>query len=708
MNPLTRTGVPAPAAPAPPPDTPEAVTPLMEHAFTQAPIAMALYDRDCRQVRANDEMAYISGRTEDETHGRLLTDLLPDPPLNELARQGAQVMRSGRPARADVRVTVPGEDRERAWTTFLTPVEDGAGRPLGLAVAALDTTREYLARRRLSLVNEATARIGTTLDLARTAQELADVTCGRFADAVTVDLLDSVLADPVLADARPQDAPVTALRRVAQRATHGAPPLPRPGRRAVPLAPRSLPARVLASGRATRFHLGAHAGPCRWSSGALTFDESTRGDGIHSVLAVPLKARGQVLGLAQFARSRRSGPFDEDDALVAEDITARAATCIDNARRYTRERAVAVTLQRSLLPARPATQNAVDVASRYLPACSEAGVGGDWFDVIPLSGTRVALVVGDVVGHGLYASATMGRLRTAVRTLADLDMPPDELLTHLDDLVLQNQREQHDPGAPGSFDELCATCVYAVYDPLTRTCVMAAAGHPAPVLLTPDGDARFLDLPHGPPLGLGGLPFESREVSLPEGSVLALYTDGLVESADHDIRHGGDRLLRAMAGAADSLEETCDSVLDTLLPEKPGDDVALLLARTRALPGDRTRTWELAPDPSAVADARALATRQLTTWGLDDLVFTTELVVSELVTNAIRYGAAPVRLRLIHDTRLICEVSDAGHTAPRLRRARTYDEGGRGLFLVAQLTDRWGTRYTPDGKTIWAELLPAA
>ncbi|PAU49975.1 ATP-binding SpoIIE family protein phosphatase [Streptomyces albireticuli] len=230
-----------------------------------------------------------------------------------------------------------------------------------------------------------------------------------------------------------------------------------------------------------------------------------------------------------------------------------------------------------------------------------------------------------------------------------------------------------------------------------------AAGHPAPVLLTPDGDARFLDLPHGPPLGLGGLPFESREVPLPEGSVLALYTDGLVEAADHDIRHGGARLLRAMTRATDSLEETCDTVLDTLLPERPGDDVALLLARTRALPGDRTRAWDLGPDPSAVADARVLAARQLTAWGLDDLVFTTELV-----TNALRYGAAPVRLRLIHDTRMICEVSDAGHTAPRLRRARAYDEGGRGLFLVAQLTDRWGTRYTPDGKTIWAEQLPAA
>ncbi|MBF6051429.1 SpoIIE family protein phosphatase [Streptomyces eurocidicus] len=675
----------------------------MEHAFTQAPIAMALYDRDCRQLRANDEMAYVSGRPEDETRGRLLTELLPDPPLNELARLGPRVLRSGRPARADLRATVPGEQRERAWTTFLTPVKDDAGRTHGLAAAALDTTREYLARRRLSLVNEATARIGTTLDLTRTAQELTDVTCGRFADAVTVDLLASVLTD-----ARSEGEAPTELRRVARCATHGTPPAPCPANGTIPLAPRSLPARVLASGRAARFHLDGRAGPCRWSAGALTFDECARGDGIHSVLAVPLKARGQVLGLAQFARGRSSGPFDEDDVLVAEDITARAATCIDNARRYTRERAVAVTLQHSLLPARPAAQNAVDVASRYLPACTEAGVGGDWFDVIPLSGTRVALVVGDVVGHGLYASATMGRLRTAVRTLADLDMPPDELLTHLDDLVLQNQREQHDPGVPGPFDELCATCLYVVYDSLTRRCVMASAGHPAPVLLAPDGTAGFLDLPHGPPLGLGGLPFESCEVPLPEGSVLALYTDGLVESADHDIRHGGDRLLRAMTGAAGSLEETCDTVLDALLPEKPGDDVALLLARTRALPADRTRAWDLASAPSAVADARTLATRQLTAWGLADLAFTTELVVSELVTNAIRYGAGPVRLRLIHDTRLICEVSDAGHTAPRLRRARTYDEGGRGLFLVAQLTDRWGTRYTSDGKTIWAEQLPTA
>ncbi|WP_159001329.1 SpoIIE family protein phosphatase, partial [Streptomyces sp. SBT349] len=432
-------------------------------------------------------------------------------------------------------------------------------------------------------------------------------------------------------------------------------------------------------------------------------------NGAHSGIAVPLRARGATLGVAVFVRKEREEPFDTDDLLLAEEIGVQAAVCVDNARRYTHEHRTSLALQRSLLPRRLPDLAAVDVATRYLPADSTAGVGGDWFDVIQLSGARVALVVGDVVGHGLYASATMGRLRSAVRTLADIDLAPDELLTHLDDVVIrlgseteQTEEEQDVPGGA-----VGATCLYAVYDPVSRTCVMARAGHPAPVLVRPDGRAELLEAPAGPPLGLGGLPFEATELSLPEDSLLALYTNGLVD-IDHDMARGQECLRQALTEPPSSLEATCDKVIGTVLDGVPTDDIALLLARTKALDASHVATWDIADDPTAVGKARMLADRQLTAWQLRDAAFATELVVSELVTNAIRHADGPLQLRLIREpSALICEVSDSSSTSPHLRRARILDESGRGLFIVANLTERWGTRHGRYGKTIWAELSPA-
>jgi serine phosphatase RsbU (regulator of sigma subunit)/anti-sigma regulatory factor (Ser/Thr protein kinase) len=422
------------------------------------------------------------------------------------------------------------------------------------------------------------------------------------------------------------------------------------------------------------------------------------------MMVVPLRARGTALGLAIFCRHRTADPFGEDDLWLAEELAARSAVCVDNARRYTRERATALALQRSLLPRHTPRQAAVEVASRYLPADSRAGIGGDWFDVIPLSGTRVALVVGDVVGHGVQASATMGRLRAAVRTLADVDMPPDELLTHLDDLVLRLDREDgQQTGEWLDSGDTGATCLYAVYDPVSRHCTLARAGHPAPAIVHPDHTVTFPELPAGPPLGLGGLPFESAELEMPDGSLIALFTDGLIESGGRDIDSALADLGRALTSTG-SLDQICDDVLDTLLSGPSQDDIALLLARTRSLDASQVASWELPADPAIVAQARKTAVDQLTSWGLEEASFVTELVVSELVTNAIRYGLPPIRLRLIHGTDcLICEVSDASSTAPHLRRARVFDEGGRGLMLVAQLAQRWGTRHTPHGKTIWTE-----
>ncbi|MEU4495929.1 SpoIIE family protein phosphatase [Streptomyces sp. NPDC023998] len=394
-----------------------------------------------------------------------------------------------------------------------------------------------------------------------------------------------------------------------------------------------------------------------------------------------------------------------DDLWPTEERTARAAVGIHSADRSPRGRTTTMTLQRSLLPHSLPDQAGLQIASRYLPADSRAGVGGDWFDVIGLSGARVALVVGDVVGHGIRASATMGRLRTAVRTLADVDLPPDELLTHLDDLVIHlSADEAGTEGATETAGGIGTTCLYAVYDPVSRRCTFARAGHPPPAVVTPDGAVRFLDVPAGPPLGLGGLPFETFETELPEGSLIALYTDGLLEVRDHDIDDALDKMFAALAHPAQTLDTLCDRILAAMLTHRLDDDIALLIARTRALDADQVATWDLAFDPAIVARARKGATDQLTAWGLDDAAFITELVVSELVTNAIRYGHPPIQLRLLHtDTTLICEVFDSSNTAPHMRRARTFDEGGRGLLLVAQLSQRWGTRHAPTGKTVWAE-----
>ena len=361
--------------------------------------------------------------------------------------------------------------------------------------------------------------------------------------------------------------------------------------------------------------------------------------------------------------------------------------------------AMAVTLQQSLLPRGLPEQNAVDAAYRYLPA--HAGVGGDWFDVIPLSGARVALVVGDVVGHGLHAAATMGRLRTAVHNFSALDLPPDELLSHLDDVVSRIDQEEAANGAESAI--IGATCLYAIYDPVTRRCELARAGHLPAVLVHGDGVVEIPDTPVGPPLGLRGLPFTTTELDLPEGTQIVLYTDGLVEARTRDIDIGLGLLRDALAVAGRSPEDTCQAVLEALLPTRAEDDVALLVACTRGLAPDRIAEWDVPADPAAVAESRAAAARQLDLWGLEALVFSTELILSELVTNAIRHADGPIRIRLLFDRMLICEVSDSGSTAPHLRNASATDEGGRGLFLVAQLSERWGTRYTQDGKVIWAE-----
>ncbi|MFI5689701.1 amino acid permease [Streptomyces sp. NPDC051636] len=374
----------------------------------------------------------------------------------------------------------------------------------------------------------------------------------------------------------------------------------------------------------------------------------------------------------------------------------------------TRGHAVALKLQRSLLPRRLPPHTALDSASRYLPADSGSGVGGDWYDVIPLSGTRVGLVVGDVLGHGLRAAATMGRLRTGVRVLARLDLSPDELLARLDDLVEQTAHEReagHGPGhpRPQADEARGVSCLYVVYDPVSGRCSLARAGESVLAVVEPHTCVvDYPELPPGPPLGIGGLPYRSTELQLSPGSLVALFTGGLLQAADG--RDAGlGQLSQVLADGGTSLEELCDRAVTTLLPGPVDEDATLLVARTRLLDRNQFTQWEPPPDPAAVATIRTAVSKQLGDWGLDDLAFTSELIVSELVTNAIRYVGGPIQVRLIRDRTLICEVSDTGHTAPNLRHAASDDEGGRGLFIIAQLTHHWGTRYTSTGKTIWTE-----
>ncbi|MCF3101991.1 SpoIIE family protein phosphatase [Streptomyces roseoverticillatus] len=643
---------------------------------------------DGRVLLANDEARRLLDLPPD-VEGRPVAGLGLDPRMAEL-------LASRRVANDEV---LPVGDRLLAVNNRPT---DRRGGPPGSVATLRDSTelralagKAEAARERLKLLYDASVAIGTTLDVQRTAEELTQVASPRFVDYATVDL-----AEPVLRGDEPRmlgaSAEAPELRRVALSGARDDHPLYRAGE-VHRFASPTPQATGFVSGNAILVpDLAASAG---WRTQDVERTQEILDYGFHSLITVPLKARGVLMGIANFWRTEGNDTFEEDDLSLAEELAARAAVCIDNARRFTREHAMAVTLQHSLLPRGLPEQNALAIAYRYLPA--QAGVGGDWFDVIPLPGARVAMVVGDVVGHGLHAAATMGRLRTAVQNFSSLDLPPDELLGHLDELV--GRIDQESPGLDEEAPIAGATCLYAIYDPATGVCAMARAGHPLPALVHPDGSVEFPELPAGPPLGLGGLPFEAGELQLAEGSSLVLYTDGLVEDRKRDIDAGLAILRDTLAHPGRTPEETCDAVISALLPARQRDDIALLVARTRRLPADRSAEWELPSDPAVVSRARADVTRQLSDWGMDEAAFTTELILSELITNAIRHASGPVRVRLLRDRALICEVADGSSTSPHLRYAAAEDEGGRGLFLVAQLAERWGTRYTPEGKVIWAE-----
>lgn len=667
---------------------------LLHGLATQSPVGLAIYDTDLRLTWCNAAYEQEIGRPFAEFRGfradqlyfegKFVTKGHP-PTLEAVMRHVLDTGESfldlhfqGRP---------PSDpETDHLWSCAYYRLQDADGHVLGVCEDAFDISDRYKAQRRLALLVEAGRGIGTALDVRVTAEKITEVAVPEFAATVTVDLARAVLEGEVPATSSAAEMSLVRVARCSAEAGQERPGQQTPPAPLVNHSPMEYP-----SGSPQDRSL---------SSGGLVLDDT--------VLVVPLRAGNSTLGLVTFMRGAGAATFDSGEVELADELVARTAVSIDNARRFTRERTASLALQRQLLPQHLPEQSAVDLAYRYLPADDLAGVGGDWFDVIPLSGTRVGLVVGDVVGHGLQAAATMGRLRTTVRAFAQMDMDPVELLSRLDDLVAQPAEEQRgEPGTPdGTYPDVTtgATCLYAVYDPVSRRCVMARAGHLPPAVVDPDGRLSFPDLPAGPPLGLGGLPFESMEIELPVGSLLALFTDGLVEARDRDIDHGLDILGRVLSDRHASLEELCDRAVTELLPGgSTADDTALLLVRTQELDTSQVAEWELPADPVAAGQARDLAIQQLHDWGLEELAFATELVVSELVTNAVRYAEGPVQVRLIRDRTLLCEVADSGHTSPHLRHSGEDDEGGRGLFIVAQLVQRWGTRYTRSGKTIWTE-----
>ncbi|MYX16229.1 SpoIIE family protein phosphatase [Streptomyces sp. SID8374] len=420
----------------------------------------------------------------------------------------------------------------------------------------------------------------------------------------------------------------------------------------------------------------------------------------HRAILAPLRGRRRVIGAAVFVRSTERPPFEASDLLVAAQLATHTALGIDKAVLYGREAYIADELQRTMLPDSLPQPTGVRLASRYLPAAETARVGGDWYDAIPLPGSRVALVVGDVMGHSMTSAAIMGQLRTTAQILAQLDLPPQEVLHHLDE---QAQRLGSDR---------MATCLYAVYDPVAHRITIANAGHPPPVLLHLGGRAEVLRVPPGAPIGVGGVDFEAVELDAPAGATLLLYTDGLVESRLRDVWTGIEQLRERLAATAQltgpdhapPLEALCDDVLDMLGPGDRDDDIALLAARFDGIAPSDVAYWYLEPEDAAPGRARRLARRALSRWDLEEMSDEVELLISEVVTNAVRYAERPVTLRLLRTDILRCEVGDDSPQLPRQRRARDTDEGGRGLFLVNRLARRWGATRLSTGKVVWFEM----
>ncbi|MGW2227663.1 SpoIIE family protein phosphatase [Streptomyces formicae] len=633
-----------------------------------------------------------------------LPEILPSMSVGESSRIVAQVLELGYPVlefsqhdrvpvTPDWGVARRAERKERRQRA-----EWAAAHGLPAAEATADDEGddiEYTAvRERLEFLNEVSGRIGSSLDLSQTIVEVSKAVVPRFTDVAGTYLREQVVAGEGFPDGVPDET--TMWHRVALEHTD------EPGRwdDVVPVG-ESMP-----------FPAHTPFFQCMTSGDPVLVPRITEemGNAIasqfekrdirplinhRSMLVVPLKARNVVLGFMILLRHRERPVFNDMDRVTGAELAARAGLVLDNARMYTYQESVADTLQDSMLPHIQPRMPGGDIATRYLPGTLLGRVGGDWFDSVKLPGSRTALVVGDVMGHGLNSAAMMGQLRTAVQTMAALDLPPEQLLRNLDDLA-QRLGEHY-----------LATCLYAVYDPIASELILANAGHIPPVLVrAADGRSELLDLPTGAPIGVGGVPFESVRVRVEPGDRLLMCTDGLVEVRGEDIGVGLATLTESAAHPAASMDDACDTIIRALNTRGGRkDDVALLMARLNGIAAEDVAHWRLETGPGEVRRARELVGAQLRDWSLGALAETAELLVSELVTNVVRHSRSErLELRLVRSAVLMCEVEDDDHALPTLMSAGGGDEFGRGLRVVSALAKEWGTSRTNAGKTVWFEL----
>jgi Stage II sporulation protein E (SpoIIE)/GAF domain len=537
----------------------------------------------------------------------------------------------------------------------------------------------------LAYLHAATVRIGGDLELTQVVTALCETTVPRVADLAAAYLYEAVLSDGELPEL-PGAPPEAVLRQVAM--THDASVRDRTLLGKLSVADLTGPfASTVASGQLVMW-----PDPDERADVGCVLPADTPG----SLLVVPLRAGQRMLGFALLLRSPDRPGFDEIDMLTASLMADQAALGVHKALLYQREARVADALQRSMLPKHPPRLPGVEIAYRYLPGNPAAQVGGDWFDAIPLPGSRVALVVGDVMGHGVHSAATMGQLRTAVRTLAALDPPPDQVLRHLDQLF------EDTVGQYG--EQYLATCVYCVYDPVARRCAIANAGHVPPVLVHADGRTELVPVPAGVPLGVGNVSFQTIEIAAPDGGLITLCTDGLVESRDHDISEGLTALRESLTKGDATPDDLCENVLRAMHTDEREDDVALLIARFDGIPSASVANWIMRPHAQAARHVRGLIATTLAGWGLDDHIDAASLLATELVTNAIRYTTRPITMRLLRTETLLCEVTDDDHHLPVLCEPGESDESGRGIYLVSRLSHRWGASHTASGKAVWFEL----
>jgi PAS domain S-box-containing protein len=661
--------------------------------FTQSAVGLYVLDDQLRVVRMCPVAHGLQGTAAGHMLGRRFTEAFEHPEDEDEATVARGVLRSGEPVvnRLLRGVGMPGRPEGRAFAVSYFRLEDSHGQVRGLVASVVDVTERENVRNRLAHLDAVRTQVGHRMSVMDVCWELVDAVVPGFAGSADVEVIEDIVRgeDP---PSTPVD-PNAPLRLAAFRGHNCTLPVGT----VHPLPPGTPFSRVLSD---LRPRLVAIKEDSDWPAAAPDRADLITRSGAHSMIVAPLTVHGQALGLVSFYRHPHQAPFEEEDLAVASAMCEHTALCINNARQYMREWIIASTVQRRLLPQQPTAQTTVEISPLHLPGPQG---GGTWYDAIALPGARTALVVGDVAGQGIPAAITMGLLRTAVHTLAALDLPPDELLARLSDTAtrLMAARAALPPIDPLNREPLAASCAIAIYDPGDLTCTIARAGLPKPVAVFPDGTSAVLPVPPGPPLAeTGNAPFPTITIDLPEGSILAMGTTALAKEV---LAPSGP--LRPLLDSAGTrpLPQLCDTI-GHALTDPPNSESLLLLARTKALPASQVLTRSLPAHPKAAPIAREAARHQLQLWGVDEeTAATTELIVSEFVGNAVRYGTPPLQLRLILEHMLTCEVSDAATSAPHVKHARTVDETGRGLFITATLADQWGARFHTHGKTVWAE-----